>query len=97
MLPPIIITVAPAGLSARGALFDAKTSDGVPRTLVAGRTTPLLDACRALLREGERPKRRVIMRHEGSDIDAMRTTVGTAAKLHVIEPDYGAPTFTRSI
>ena len=38
---------------------------------------------------------RLAMKHEGSDVVAMRTTVGAAAKLTVAERDHGIAKFER--
>jgi hypothetical protein len=47
--------------------------------------TPLLSAARELQRRGVRDDAVLAMRHAGSDIVAMRTTVGAAARLTVKE------------
>jgi len=52
--------------------------------------TPLLDAARVLLTSGKAGENDVIvMRHSGSDHDAMRAKVGVAAGLMRAEPDRG--------
>jgi hypothetical protein len=68
--------------STRGQLFDG-TVDG--RLVVSRSTQPLLDACRILVGEGIDPLMRLVMRHEGQDCDALRSTVGAAAQLTVEE------------
>lgn len=56
--------------------------------------TPLLSAARKLQRRGVRDDAVLAMRHAGSDVVAMRTTVGAAARLTVVERDHGnGPTF----
>lgn len=55
--------------------------------------TPLLAAARELQRRGVRENAGLIMRHEGSAVVAMRSTVGAAARLSVYEPDCGAMRF----
>jgi hypothetical protein len=87
----IILTVTPAGYSARNQLFDA-TVDG--RLTVARAATPLCDACRVLLAEGiVTPETRIVARHAGSNRDALRSTVGTAAGLTVADEGRGRPIF----
>lgn len=71
--------------------FHAKVAG---REVVTSRT-PLLSAARALLAEGVPPETVLLMKHEGSDVVAMRTTVGAAAKLTVAERDRDSPRFTR--
>jgi hypothetical protein len=46
---------------------------------------PLLDGARALLAAGCAPSAGLVMRREGSDLDALRTRVGVAAGLTVDE------------
>lgn len=50
---------------------------------------PFYDAARALLAEGYAPETVLEARHQGSDIVAMRGTVGEAAKWTVQERDRG--------
>lgn len=73
----------------RGALFDGKVND---RTIVTRSTQPLLDAARVLLADGVEPSTRIVMRHAGSMVDALISTIGAAAKLTVEEGER-APTF----
>jgi hypothetical protein len=61
-------------------LFDGRI-DG--RSVVKRSTTPFCTAARALLAEGIDPAARLIMRRESSPYDALRSTVGGAAKLTV--------------
>jgi len=51
--------------------------------------TPLLSAARELQRRGVSESAPLVMRHDGSDIVVMRTTVGAAARLTVAERDRG--------
>lgn len=51
--------------------------------------TPLLSAARELQRRGVRDTAEIGMRHAGSTIIAMRTTVGAAARLTVEESESG--------
>jgi len=94
---PLVLVVTPAinakGLrasSVRGPLFDARL-DG--RLLVSRSTQPLFDACRALIAEGVDPATPIVMRHAGSDTDALRATVGAAAGLTIWDDTVGKPVF----
>jgi hypothetical protein len=75
---PIII-VAP--IAARPGYFAA-TCNG--RQLCRNRQ-PLLDGARALLEAGYSADAAVVMRHAGSQVDALRSTIAAAAKLTVNE------------
>jgi hypothetical protein len=55
---------------------------------------PFLDAARVLLAEGADPATVLQMRHEGGSTPALRSTVGTAAGLTVLEGDL-RPRFAR--
>jgi hypothetical protein len=95
----IVLVVSPSlnadgrnAYSSRGQLFDGKV-DG--RFVVKRSTTPFCDAARVLLAEGANPATRFIMRHEGSPYDALRSTVGAAAKLTVVDDKGGKPIFTK--
>jgi hypothetical protein len=58
-------------------------------------TTPFCDAARVLLAEGVRPETVLVMRHEGSPHDALRSTVGAAAGLTVADDNGGKPIFRK--
>ncbi len=90
----IIVTVKPNGYSSRGQLFDAFVND---RPIGRRSPMPLLDACRVLLADGVDPATRVVMRHSTrADLDALRSTVGAAAKLTVKqETEDGKPRFVK--
>jgi hypothetical protein len=77
------IVVRPS-LSGRGR-FEAVYAGEV----LAVSRTPFLSAARELQRRGVREDADLIMRHEGSAVVAMRSTVGAAARLSVYEPDCG--------
>jgi hypothetical protein len=86
---PAVLIVSPAinskgtrATSVRGLLFDAHL-DG--RLIVGRSTQPMLDGARRLLDEGYDPVRPLIMRRAGADHDALRSTIGAAAKLTVAE------------
>jgi hypothetical protein len=55
------------------------------RVLVASTRQPLLDAARVLAAEGWDPATVIVLRHEGSATDSLRSTVGAAAKLAAVE------------
>jgi len=76
--------------STRGQLFDGKV-DG--RFVVKRSPTPFCAAARVLLAEGLDPATKLVMRHEGSTHDALRSTVGAAAKITVADSSTGKPVF----
>jgi hypothetical protein len=93
----IVLVVSPSlnvdgrkAYSTRGQLFDGKV-DG--RIVVKRSTTPFCAAARVLLAEGVDPATKLVMRHEGSPHDALRSTVGVAAKLTVADSSTGKPVF----
>ena len=57
--------------------------------IVLSSRQPLLDTCRALLADGADPNSWVIMRHAGSDVDALRGKVGLLARLTIEESAHG--------
>ena len=85
MTGPIIITVRPSPRRAGSsvALFDA----WLGKKHLCRSATPLLTAARVLLAEGTSPDTELAMRHEGSDMIALRATVGGAAALCAEEGD----------
>jgi hypothetical protein len=96
---PVVVVVSPSlngdgrkAYSTRGQLFDGKV-DG--RCIVERSTTPFCDAARVLLAEGADPATRFIMRHEASPHEALRSTVGAAAKLTVVDDRGGKPIFAK--
>jgi hypothetical protein len=56
-------------------------------------TTPFCAAARVLLAEGLDPATKLVMRHEGSTHDVLRSTVGAAAKITVADGSTGKPVF----
>jgi hypothetical protein len=56
---------------------------------------PLLDACRYLLDARADPNSWVVMRHAGSDLEALRGKLGILAKLSVEDDRLGRPKFRR--
>ena len=49
---------------------------------------PLTDGARILLAEGVDPAEPLVLRHEGSEVDCLTSTVGRAAGLRVTEGDH---------
>lgn len=86
----IMLIVKPTGYGSRGQLFDGFI-DG---RLVVHSSQPLLAAIRVLLSEGCNPDARIVMRYEGCKYDALRSTVGKAARLTVSDRN-GPPAFGR--
>ena len=81
----VIIEVAPARNRA-GTLVPASFTVKIgTRILVQATRQPLLDTARALLRLGFDRATRLILRHDGSNIDSISTLIGTAARLTVDE------------
>jgi len=56
---------------------------------------PLLDGARVLAAEGIDPATPIAMRHEGAAFDALRSTLGVAAKLTAEENEKVGPRFAR--
>jgi hypothetical protein len=95
---PVVLIVSPSigadgrkAYSTRGQLFDGKV-DG--QVVVERSTQPFLDGARRLIKLGYDPKVTLVMRHAGSDVDALRATIGAAARLTVNEGE-DAPRFVR--
>jgi hypothetical protein len=84
VLPVVIILARPISAGRYKALVG-------DRVLVASTRQPLLDGARALLAEGADPDRPLVMRHAGSEVDALIATSIAAAKLTVQEGDRGGP------
>jgi hypothetical protein len=85
----IVLTVFPSlngvgrkAYSTRGQLFHGRVAD---RFLGKRSTTPFCDGARVLLAEGIDPDTKLVMRHDGSSADALRSTVGAAAGLTVAD------------
>ena len=55
------------------------------RQLCNATRSPFLKAARQLLFEGVGPATKIVMRHAGSEIDCLTSTIGVAAKLSVKE------------
>src|SRR5262245_53182371 len=67
--------------------------EGSDRFLVVSTFQPLLDSARRLLERGYDHALTLVLRHAGSSTEALRSTIGTAARLRVAEPDRGSPHF----
>ena len=65
------------------------------RLLAHATRQPLLDGARELLRLGHPATDAVVMQHQGSGVDALRSTIGAAARLSVKERDRGGLLFER--
>jgi len=85
-----VVVVAPVDRCDR---FSAHLEDG--RLLVKTSRQPFLDAARVLLAEGADPHTTILMRHRGSDVNALRAQLGVAAGLTVREEDGRPPRFAR--
>ena len=86
-----IIVVSPSidaegqqAYSGRGQLFDGRVDS---RIIVKRSSTPFCDGARVLLAEACDPAARLVMRNDGSTVDALIAKVGVAAKLTVEEGD----------
>lgn len=84
---PITISVTPINPPLGRGRFEVRHGDRV--ILIRSSRQPLLDAARIFLAAGVPPDTRIAMRHAGADHDALRATVGKAAKLTVVERDRG--------
>jgi hypothetical protein len=86
-----LCVVAPNGAPGH---FSAEVN-GQP--VVVSSRQPLLDAARVLINLGADTNSWIIMRHRGSDVDALRAKIGIAAALVVKEPDRGRVHFSRYV
>jgi hypothetical protein len=87
----IVIIVSPRRARDKRAapsVYDARLSGN--DQLFCSSNTIFFDAARKLLRSGcAAPEDVLIMKHAGSDLEALRATIGHAAKLTVEERDAG--------
>jgi hypothetical protein len=93
----ITVTIAPAldkdgrrAYSTRGPFFVGMV-DG--RRIIERSPQPFVDAARELLSEGIDPGTVLVMRYAGRTDDALKSTVGAAAKLTVLDTAQGKPVF----
>lgn len=89
MKPATKITISKAGYGKRGQLFNSSVDD---RRIVSSSTTPFVDAARVLLNEGIHSDTPIFIFHEGCSYYSLKSTVGKAAKLTVIDRGH-APIF----
>jgi len=89
----LVLVVTPAGACGQrhGQIFNAHLGD----RLIVRSGQPFLDAARILIGEGVDPDTTMVIRHDGSKVDSLVATVGTAAALTVDEGDSntGRPRF----
>lgn len=85
------ITITPAKLTPKGQRYEVRLG---AELLVTSRT-PLFAAARELEKRGHSPDTILIMCHAGSDTASLRSTLGAAAKLTVIENETAGPRFSR--
>ena len=78
----ITITVIPLGAGQ----FEARCDGEV---IVVRTRQPLLDGARALLDAGHTPDTVAVMRHAGSDVNALTALIGVAAAYYIEESAYG--------
>lgn len=81
MALPFRIVISPR--ADRPGLFEARLGD----ELLCVSSTPFLSAARVLAGRGHGADTPLVMRHSGSGIDSLRSSVGTAAALTVVERD----------
>jgi hypothetical protein len=81
------ITVTPLRRGRFAACLDGR--------LLCHSRTPFLSAARVLQREGVPDETPITMRHEGEIEVALRSTVGAAAKLTIVENEREGPRFAR--
>jgi hypothetical protein len=81
----VIVKEAPS----RFGVFSSRL-EGADRYLVPSSRSPFFDAARRLLDLGHAPTV-LVMRHEGSSTESLRTTIGDAARLSVTDSRHGTP------
>jgi hypothetical protein len=87
----IVIVVAPCE---GGSGFSAHLESS-GQLLVRSSRQPFLDAARELIAQGHDPSLTLIMRHHGSDVPALRASIGGASRLTVDEDRTRAPRIKR--
>ncbi len=75
------ITISPAKTRGR---YDARLDDG---RIFENLETPFYSTARRLMKEGVLPQEPLTMTHQGSDMVCLRSTVGEAAALSVVDSD----------
>jgi len=81
----MVITISPAGRRRFRASLGSR--------LLCTSDTPFTSAARVLMRDGVDPSTPLEMTREGSDTVDLRSTVGAAARLTVVENDHVGPIF----
>lgn len=87
----IHITITPANLTPRGQRYEVRLGADL---LITSRT-PFFAAARELEKRGHSGDTILTMSHAGSDTVSLRSTLGAAAKLTVIENETAGPRFGR--
>jgi hypothetical protein len=88
------LIISPLPLSPSGRFYEARLDAAV----VCRSRTPFFSAARVLLKAGYAPDTVLTMIHEGSDTASLRATLGSAAKLAVVENSregYGSADISR--
>jgi hypothetical protein len=80
----VLITAVPLGAGR----FETRCAG---QLIVASTREPLLDGSRALLAAGHDPDTIAVMRHAGSDVDALAARIGMAAQFYVEESPWAGP------
>ena len=75
-----VVTIVIRAVNRRG-MYSAHTESG--RLLVRSSSVPFCDAARELIRIGYSPESMLVMRREGSQVEALRGRIGPAAGLTV--------------
>jgi hypothetical protein len=78
-----VIIASPAGSGRFDAYIDGR--------YVVTSASPFIDACRVLVAQGADPDMVVVMRHAGSDVDALRGRLGDVAGVRVHSAPDGRP------
>lgn len=85
------IIVTSSSLTSKGQIYEARLDGEV----LCRSLTPFLSAARVLLDARHSPDTVVTMRHEGSPVVSLRSTLGRAAKLTVIDNRHEGPRFAK--
>ena len=81
---PRVVTITAIPLGA--GQFEARCDGEV---IVVRTRRPLLDGARALLDAGHTPETVAVMRHAGSDVNALTALIGVAVAYYIEESAYG--------
>ena len=82
-MSPITLIIRPHYSPRTGKRVQGQFEARLDGKLICISHQPLLDGARVLLAENVDPATPIAMRHEGTAFDALRSTVGAAAKLTV--------------